>query len=503
MTTTAPILLVLQAQDGLDHNDNDDNDRNDCDKLKTMDPRDAEEEEEDEEEGDAWSSDNDEAGLLLSTNNSPSSHLDQPRTTPSRPNALAASPLLSSSPFAMILPQQRLLPNHNSSTTITANYSSKWYALLFSNVVALLAASTNASSFTLSYHYGVHTQLFQMFWMYCLLALELTRKRPPPSSSPDTDATCHVLPGTQLKLHIPFYVYIGMSFLDILPGFLTLLSFRYSAQSLMTTTLLGSSLTVPSTMLFARQLLARTFQRHHYLGVLFCVLGGCVAIYADVTFSSARNPSNGTNYNGNTTVRLDLIDNATDSSSSSSSTAYIADLLAISAAILFGLGDVVAEFAVKHVDKHEFLGMIGLLGALFCFMTFPLVDGPALLHVWQTNDGTTLGYIFAVLIWYIVSVYAYYHAIAAFLQTFDATLLNLSMQASTLWAMLCSVVAYHIVPPPLFYLAVTMVVAGVLVYETTTTSTTARNTRTVPDTSESTAAPFANTGALHDITEDS
>jgi hypothetical protein len=47
----------------------------------------------------------------------------------------------------------------------------------------------------------------------------------------------------------------------------------------------------------------------------------------------------------------------------------------------------------------------------------------------------------------------------------DATLLNLSLQSSNLWAILFSVAAFRESPSLLFYIAVIFVVAGVFVYE--------------------------------------
>ena len=50
---------------------------------------------------------------------------------------------------------------------------SKWVAVLLGQIIALVASSMNAASFTLAYHSKVDTQLFQLFIMYLFLSLHL------------------------------------------------------------------------------------------------------------------------------------------------------------------------------------------------------------------------------------------------------------------------------------------------------------------------------------------
>jgi len=66
---------------------------------------------------------------------------------------------------------------------------------------------------------------------------------------------------------------------------------------------------------------------------------------------------------------------------------------------------------------------------------------------------------------YVTLLLLYYVTEASFLVSSDATLLNLSLQAQNLWAILFSVLAYQTAPPALFYLAVLLVGVGVFTYE--------------------------------------
>ena len=317
----------------------------------------------------------------------------------------------------------------------------KWASLALGQVIALVAAGMNATAYTLSNHYGVQIQLFQMFWMYLLLSLHLTCREP-------TTDTSHWLPGLRLPLRVPWFIYLLISMLDVLPNFIQLVSFRFT--SLTSTTLLGS-LTVPSTMLFSYYLLAKQFQLPHYVGVCLCVAGGLLTGWSDANGSSTSS--------------------STDPSSLQVTPlgSLVGDLLAVTAALLYGLGDSVAEYSIKHIHRQEYLGMIGFFGAVFTGISFPLLEGPAVWNLLATDQHSAafrlqvLGY----LLLYIGCVLFYYMSAAWFYTSSDATLLNLSLLTANLWVIGVSVLAYRDAPHPLFYVAAALVVAGVVVYQRT------------------------------------
>jgi len=371
----------------------------------------------------------------------------------------------------------------------------QWMALLFGQVLALLVASTNASSYTLSHHFHVQTEFFQMFLVYLLLSLCLF-KRPAITDHTDMEHSSrnnsnahsgpvYTLPGTRLRLRIQWWIYLMYSLLDVLPNIMTLISFRYT--SLTSTTLLGS-LMAPSTMFFSVFVLAKVFRSHHYLGVAMCVLGGCLTVWSDVDSSPSTSAPD--------TAAADAIAQAAhrsmedtptflmpgadgvdvmaavDLTASSLATdaivnrplSYVGDLLAIGAALLYGLGDALAEFSIKNVDKDEYLGMLGLFGSIFTGLVFPWLEREAVEDLDRPDLGDRMR-IAAVLLWYILSVVGYYIGIGAFLQHSDATLLNLSLQAANLWVILFSWIVYSELPPPSFFFALILISAGVYYYE--------------------------------------
>lgn len=145
---------------------------------------------------------------------------------------------------------------------------------------------------------------------------------------------------------------------------------------------------------------------------------------------------------------------------------YVGDALAIGAALLYGLGDSVAEYSIKHIDRVEYLFMIGLCGSFLTGIQVPFTEEGQELYqfVMETPTVTQLQALFGIA-FYIPALVSFYAFATLFLMHGDATLLVLSLQATQFWAILFSVVAEQSKPTASFFVAVTLMVAGVFVYE--------------------------------------
>jgi solute carrier family 35, member F1/2 len=379
---------------------------------------------------------------------------------------------------------------------------SKWGSLLMGQMIALLASSQNTSSFTLEYVMGFKFPLFLMCNAYFLLALlhlvvfqeddhHPTRRTTTTCSSlhpcseqqdegqdeqgdpeeeksrtlqsvPPKQETVYSLPFfTSISLRVPWWSYLGLSLLDVAPNYMTLMALKYT--SLTSTTLLGS-LTVPSAMLACRVLLRKQFQRHHYMGVVLCLVGGSLMMWVDLERTTTTSTTGGGQSLDDLTTTTTTLSTTTTSTHPYS---HLGDCFAVAAALFYGIGDALGEFWIKHVDRKEYLGMIGLFGCLYTLLLFPIVEGREVLSLFveaSTNLETFLPTMVA-MIWFSVSVVGFYMCTTWFLQSADATLLIISLQTSNVWAILFAVVAYHDTPPPLFYLALVLVVGGVMCYE--------------------------------------
>ncbi|CAJ1949428.1 unnamed protein product [Cylindrotheca closterium] len=304
-------------------------------------------------------------------------------------------------------------------------------AICVGQLIALMAASINAASFTLEY--GMKASGFPMFLMlpsYIILAMHLSIR---PAI---TDGEVHKMPIIAIELRRPWWHYICLSVLDILPNYLTLISLNHT--SLASTMILGS-LSVPSTMAVCGLILGKRFRKVHYVGVALCLIGGLLTLWTD------GNQQSGTG-------------DVTDAPHP-----YFGDICATLAAILYGVADSVGEFWTKRVDRKEYLGMIGLHGAIFSFSAFLAAERHALFSL--IGMGTFGLKAFGIVFWYTLSLVSFYVLVSLFLEFSDATLLTLSLQSSNLWAILFSIAAFHLVPPIPVCFAGILIAAGVTIYE--------------------------------------
>lgn len=307
----------------------------------------------------------------------------------------------------------------------------KWLVLLFGQLIALVAASQNAASFTLEYGMGKVFPCFLMLHTYIVLSIHLWFMDPP-----KVEESFRV-PMTSIRIRTPWWYCLFLSILDVTPNYLTLLSLKHT--TLTSSTLLGS-LTAPSIMLSCHLLLRKTYRPAHCLGALLCISGGLLTVWTDLATSS--NESNQSNLHPHS---------------------YFGDILAVTAAILYGIGDAVGEFWCKHVDRKEYLGMIGFFGAIFCCILVLFTERDEVVNLFQ--DRANLYPALGVLALYVPTLVLYYVLASVFLVSSDATLLNLSLQSSNLWAICFSVLAFQEAPSSLFYTALVLVVSGVFVYE--------------------------------------
>jgi len=331
-----------------------------------------------------------------------------------------------------------------------------WWAILFGQGIALSSASTNTTSYVMVNDLGIVFPIFQTGLAYAILSMHLlfpscsklksqgqltlqngNGNQDEEQENLNSDDNVYKLPFTNFHLRMSWWTYFMIAFLDVQANFFIILSFRYT--SLTNTTLL-LSLTTPATMIISRYILSRTFSFHHFAGVFLCLLGGTMTVWNDIDTDT-------TTVNTNTH-------------------SFIGDLFAIAGAISFGLTDTVAEYSVKHVDRKEYLGMLGFFGAIISFIQSPIIgEWEVLVNLCTKMSWDVQLQVMVTLIWFIASVITYYIAASYFLLKSDATLLNLSLQAAQFWAISFTVFAESVVPPPIFFVATVFVILGVFIYE--------------------------------------
>jgi solute carrier family 35 protein F1/2 len=261
----------------------------------------------------------------------------------------------------------------------------------------------------------------------------------------------HSFPLTNLILHTPWQAYLLLAILDVEANYLTMLSFQHTSLS---SSMLLTSLSVFSTLLFRRCIFGKasvSYSCKKIVGVFISVVGACLWIRKD--FHQDNGPI----------------------LSSSGHEIINGDLLAIASALLYGLNDVLLEFIVKaNNDRIEYLGMIGLFGFLFsCCVQAPILETKELSKLLQNfssiefPDGSKIVYCV-----FVVTMSYFYISVTVFLSITDATILNLSLQSSPLWAVILTRLMKAGIgtpdwdlPPACFFVGFAMVVCGMFLYE--------------------------------------
>jgi drug/metabolite transporter (DMT)-like permease len=117
---------------------------------------------------------------------------------------------------------------------------------------------------------------------------------------------------------------------------------------------------------------------------------------------------------------------------------------------------------------NEYLGMLGFFAATICLIQTLIWERSDIDDFFGSGDPSkTCSQTTArlLLFGYVCAVSTIYMGVARFLLVSEATFLNLSFLTGDLWSVTFSVVAEHIVPKPLFFVALAFIVSGVFVYE--------------------------------------
>mmetsp|Transcript_3670 Transcript_3670/g.6907 ORF Transcript_3670/g.6907 Transcript_3670/m.6907 type:complete len:485 (+) Transcript_3670:59-1513(+) len=392
--------------------------------------------------------------------------------------------------------------------------SSSWSVILFGQTIALALSCANAASSTLENDYQIKVPTFQtglvyfllsihlmyLFWRHRIkqkdgkyeriddipcdlqqLSMEYSDPSPYNTTTKLVPSPAHKFPFTTLPLHTPWYTYLLLSILDVEANYLAMLSFQHTSLS---SSMLLTSLSVLSTVLLRRMIFqSANYGRTRLLGVFMCLIGGC--LWLRVEFHH--------NVGGENEVNIDDTSGTSFQTSSKPTHMYAiqGDLLALSAAFLYGLNDVLAEYFIKaNNDRVEYLGMLGFFGSLFSFtVQVPLLEKDRLrklfVGVLVLQDDTTFDYsgsadhftsvmgaVFLLLCFIIMLCY-FYISVMAFLSVHDSTILNLSLQSCPLWAVVLTMLqksltegsGWLVLPPAMFFVSLSMVVVGMFLYE--------------------------------------
>uniref|UniRef100_A0A0D3G890 Uncharacterized protein n=1 Tax=Oryza barthii TaxID=65489 RepID=A0A0D3G890_9ORYZ len=214
-----------------------------------------------------------------------------------------------------------------------------------------------------------------------------------------------VLLHRQRKFLMPWYWYLALAFIDVQGNCLAIKAYHYSY---ITSVNLLNCWTITWVMILTRFALGTRYSLWQFVGAGTCMTGLALVLLSDSNYSDVQDESK---------------------------RPLLGDALIIVATFCFAFSNVGEEYCVKNKDRIEFVAMLGIFGMLI---------------------GLFIGFAVASLV---------FSSIAPFvLKMSGATMFNLSLLTTDVWAVAIRVFLYHQQVNWLYYLAFVVVAIGLIIY---------------------------------------
>lgn len=277
----------------------------------------------------------------------------------------------------------------------------------------------------------------------------------PSTSSPSTSFSSSSLrySGVQqyltyvFSLSVPWYYYVVLAIADVEANYVIVQAYHYTT---ITSIMLLDCSTIPIVMLLSSYLLQRKYSKRHFWGIGICLFGIIVLILSDLY----NPPSSASGTDNNSSA-----EDTTAPVSPFSSSALWGDFLCIIASTLYAISNVGQEYIVKQYNRNEFLGMMGGIGTILSvfqiIFTGEYQNYGSVTWSW-TILGSFLGFGFCLFFMYVLTSY--------FLVVCDATIFNLSLLTSDIWAILAAYLLFNYTLSGLYFVAFVIICGGLFIY---------------------------------------
>ena len=268
-----------------------------------------------------------------------------------------------------------------------------------------------------------------------------------------------------IKLQRPVWNYVVLALIDVEANAITMLAFKYTT---LTSVSLFDALAIPSAMILSRSFLGRKYTTIHLLGVTASMVGVILNVFQD--YESSDGTTNNDSDNNNNTATA-----ATDTDDELYPHKLRGDLFAILGGIMYGISNVLVEMTVRTNGRNttEYLGMLGACGFIIAFIQSMIFERDSIREFFgrdpdessssSSNCTQAMG-------WWLYSVFVgvtvlSYVGASYFLTISEAAYFSLSLLTGDLWAVLFSIFAEQIIPGPIFFGALVLVLSGIIIYE--------------------------------------
>uniref|UniRef100_A0A2P2KI91 Solute carrier family 35 member F1-like n=1 Tax=Rhizophora mucronata TaxID=61149 RepID=A0A2P2KI91_RHIMU len=260
---------------------------------------------------------------------------------------------------------------------------------------------------------GVDAPLTQSSFNYCALALVYGS----------------ILLYRRQKLQIPWYWYVLLGFVDVQGNFLVNKAYQFSS---ITSVTLLDCFTIAWVIVFTWFFLGTSYSIWQLFGAVICVLGLGLVLLSDAGVGGGGG-----------------------------SKPLLGDVLVIGGTLFFAFSNVGEEFCVKKKDRVEVVTMIGIWGLLSSVVELSIFELKDLESVHWSAD------IILAIAGYTVAMFMFYSVTPFVLNLSGATMFNLSILTSDMWAVIIRIYFYHQQVDWLYFLAFAVVVVGLVIYSTT------------------------------------
>ncbi|RCV32091.1 hypothetical protein SEVIR_6G236800v4 [Setaria viridis] len=282
--------------------------------------------------------------------------------------------------------------------------------LALGQFVSLLITSTGFASSELARR-GVNAPTSQSLLNYILLALVygsvlLYRRQP---------------------LTIKWYYYLILGIIDVEANYIVVKSYQYTS---LTSVMLLDCWSIPCVIVLTWIFLKTKYGLRKFFGVGVCVAGLILVVFSDVHASDRAkgpNPLKG-------------------------------DLLVILGSMLYACSNVTEEYVIKKSNRVELMAMLGLFGAIVGGIQISILERKEL-HSVTWNAGAVLPFL-----GFAVAMFLFYSTVPTVLKICGATMLNLSLLTSDMWAVLIRIFAYHEKVDWIYFVAFACTAAGIIIY---------------------------------------
>ncbi|XP_054163573.1 solute carrier family 35 member F2-like, partial [Oppia nitens] len=295
-----------------------------------------------------------------------------------------------------------------------------WKTLFLSQFLSLLICTTRIMSQYIQNYYKIYIPTAQSFLTYTLLCLIFTTWL---AFRPTNKGLIHVI-------RVRGWKYLLLSVVDLEANFVTATAFQYTA---LTSIQLLDCIQLPTVLALSWLFIKVRFGLLHILGSCIALIGiGCL-VWADIDdISTDTIPKN----------------------------RFLGDMLCLLGAALYGISNVFEEYCVKCYSIVEFLGMIGLFGAILNGIQLYVLERHELVNAinfekWQ-EISLVIGFSMSQLLVYITMPLA--------IQLSDSSAVNISILSSDFYTLIVGLYLFRYKFHWLYFISGATVIVGYLVY---------------------------------------